>query len=280
MGDRNKTLARSVAAVLGLGPVTQGLTDRTFYTADDMLRIAGPYDDSVGTKELLGSVRAAGLACAPMRALSAATTAFERVEVYSRIPVLERRATMAEVGAALATLHSVQVSPSTRPVRRVSQLYNRLRDSSVPSTVSSVLFELLERCEEVIAADQGPWGLTHMDAHRDNLLVTADGPVWVDFEYSGWGPQTLDVALTMRMIYRFYDDALALEFLNGYTAQGRPINLPGLVRLLPVYDVLGVTETALQWGRPGAMEETYARLATITEPLGKGRWDLSFEATA
>ena len=186
---------------------------------------------------------------------------------------------MTEVGSAMASLHAIEVPPTIRRARRIDQLRTRLADSLVPDSVSAVLMELLDNCDRLIEQDQGPWGLIHMDAHRDNLLATPKGSVWIDFEYAGWGPQTLDLAITMRMAYRFYDDVPAQRFLAGYATCGQRINIPALVRLLPVYDVIGTVDVALQWGRPGADVETLTRLASLSDPFSTDKWNLFFEAS-
>jgi Phosphotransferase enzyme family len=50
------------------------------------------------------------------------------------------------------------------------------------------------RLRHVAEATKGDWGSLHGDVHLGNLLVGADGPVWVDFDNACLGPREYDVA--------------------------------------------------------------------------------------
>jgi thiamine kinase-like enzyme len=130
--------------------------------------------------------------------------------------------------------------------------------------------DLLDGCDELIATTGGPWGLVHMDPTSGNLLDTAGGWVWVDFEYAGLGPLALDLALTTRRILRSRGPERAAQYLAGYVDGGGVVETVEILRLAPIADVLSAIDECIKWRDPSTHEEAQRRLGILDDPLGRG----------
>ncbi|MCU7722714.1 phosphotransferase [Actinoplanes sp. KI2] len=61
---------------------------------------------------------------------------------------------------------------------------------------AAMLADLLRRLHELPARDGGGETVIHLDLHPENVLLTARGPVVIDWRNAGDGPGDLDTALT------------------------------------------------------------------------------------
>lgn len=102
----------------------------------------------------------------------------------------------AEATLALAELHEVMADypgelPADGPLGDTYRAIELLADRLDEDTRHALLAET----DELAAAIAGlPTRPLHGDSHRWNLLVTADGPVWNDFEDAWRGPLGWDLA--------------------------------------------------------------------------------------
>ncbi len=87
-------------------------------------------------------------------------------------------------------------------------------------------------------ADLDPAGtaIVHGDLHRDNVLLTAEGPLLTDLELAGAGPCSYDTAPAVVMVDRYGADPATLE--SFVAAQGHdPRAWPGFATCLAVYEL-------------------------------------------
>lgn len=117
----------------------------------------------------------------------------------------------AEATRALAELHDVMADypgelPTDGPLGDTYRTIELLADHFDDGTRHALLAET----DELAAAIAGlPTRPLHGDSHRWNLLVTADGPVWNDFEDTWRGPLGWDLACLAPSGGTSLDDALA-----------------------------------------------------------------------
>lgn len=87
-------------------------------------------------------------------------------------------------------------------------------------------------------ADRDPAGtaIVHGDLHRDNVLLTAEGPLLTDLELAGAGPCSYDTAPAVVMVERYGADPASLD--GFVAAQGHdPRGWPGFATCLAVYEL-------------------------------------------
>ncbi|WP_346534682.1 phosphotransferase [Micromonospora sp. DPT] len=71
----------------------------------------------------------------------------------------------------------------------------------------------------------------HLDLHPENVMVTAEGPVVIDWGNAGEGPPELDVAMTALIVAEVATDptspfvALAGDLLTAFLAEAGPVRL-------------------------------------------------------
>ncbi len=100
-------------------------------------------------------------------------------------------------GRALREVHDrlVDFDPRDLPVfPRLDEVRRILPTLDVEATDRGELTEMLERADVAAAALDGPVQAVHGDAWLGNVLRTAAGPLWSDFELACVGPRELDLA--------------------------------------------------------------------------------------
>lgn len=117
------------------------------------------------------------------------------------------------------------------------------------------------------AADSDPAGVTivHGDLHRDNVVVTASGPLLTDLELAGSGPPSYDTAPAVVAVERYGAHPSTLDaFLD---ALGRdPRNWHGFAACVAVYE-LWVTAWAVgvRHQSPELATEAARRVASLVD---------------
>ncbi len=117
------------------------------------------------------------------------------------------------------------------------------------------------------AADGDPGGVTivHGDLHRDNVVVTASGPLLTDLELAGWGPPSYDAAPAVVAVERYGAHPSALDVFLG--ALGRdPRTWDGFAACVAVYE-LWVTAWAVgvRHQSPELATEAARRVASLVD---------------
>jgi len=110
------------------------------------------------------------------------------------------RGDIAVLAELLARLHRLRhpegfTLPTDDPLARVHQ---RLESVAVTEQDRDFLLARLEAVEAQLPRLQFPLklGPVHGDAHVENLMITADGPVMIDFERFAWGHPEWDLSMT------------------------------------------------------------------------------------
>jgi len=110
-----------------------------------------------------------------------------------------------EVGVLLGRLHASLADyggalPDDGPMREIDDILGMLDPTDAPADVLSALRERapLSMTRADRAAADWPVQALHGDAHPGNLLVTVDGPRWIDFEDAWRGPIAWDLAVLAR----------------------------------------------------------------------------------
>jgi hypothetical protein len=207
------------------------------------------------------------------------------VEAYERLSPVGA-VSAREVGVALAGLHATdpavlpppagaeRLRPQVRLAVSRARLGGVLADRHGPwfdgaCVVAEALDDAVERCGSL----GGPVRLVHTDASPDNLLSTATGPAWVDWEYAGAGPPALDVALAAGDRWRFAGPDAAAELLAGYWGAGGCARPEDVFVLSGVRDAVGAADVFPP--RRGAAWRRLAgqRLGSLAEPGRATRWE-------
>lgn len=127
--------------------------------------------------------------------------------------------------------------------------------------------ELAQGWRACVGEDPLGVALVHGDVHRDNVIVTAQGPVLIDLELAGVGPATWDFVQLGAAVHRYGDDGVQLEaFVRGYGDD--PRGWAGYELLRDVYELLCAVWAAAYRSR----STVFAREATrrIDSLLGRG----------
>ncbi|KZB83846.1 phosphotransferase [Amycolatopsis regifaucium] len=135
-----------------------------------------------------------------------------------------------EVATSLARVHAALADypgglPELGPVHDLRVLLDRHGPSM--GDAAPRLRKELERVAAVLPADE-PRPL-HGDAHRGNVIATAAGPCWLDFEDTWRGPLGWDLAV-------LYAD-LGASALSAYPADVAPSSLEPFLALRRLFEV-------------------------------------------
>ncbi|OZM73865.1 hypothetical protein CFN78_06065 [Amycolatopsis antarctica] len=144
-----------------------------------------------------------------------------------------RRPESARTGELLGVLHEALAGyrgalPEDGPAREIDDVLSLLDATDLPA---ELLGALRDRAPDTVAAAatataDWPVQALHGDAHPGNLLITPDGPVWIDFEDAWRGPIAWDLAVLTRASPHEGVDALA-----AYPGSPSPQDLAPFVRL-------------------------------------------------
>jgi thiamine kinase-like enzyme len=135
-----------------------------------------------------------------------------------------------EVGQSLAALHRVlrdfpdALPYLASPLGEVPRWLDGLeRAGALAPADLALLRGVYERVAAVLRTPGGPVQALHGDAHTRNVLVTAEGLLWTDFEDTCCGPLAWDLACFARTApwgaaaaLASYDDAPSQEALQPY----------------------------------------------------------------
>lgn len=126
------------------------------------------------------------------------------------------------------------------------------------------------------ASAEDPLGdcVVHGDLHRENVIVTEDGPVLTDLEMGGWGSASYDLAPAMVAVRRYGATTDGLDrFLEA--AGSDPRDWPGFGALVDVFE-LWVTAWAVSVAdrRDDWAAEADLRVATLRDGVDR-TWRLS-----
>lgn len=127
-----------------------------------------------------------------------------------------RRPSVAEAGQALQELHRAlrnfpgELPYLACPLVEVPRLLDRIgRQGDLPAADLARLRNAHERLAPILRSPSRPAQALHGDAHLRNLIATADGLLWNDFEDTCCGPADWDLACFCRQIPEGGEAALA-----------------------------------------------------------------------
>jgi len=152
-------------------------------------------------------------------------TLWWRLEAEAGAPHLHHR----EVGTLLRVLHDrSRGAPSSLPasdpflgpatwIRNLSSL-----DSGLVRALSELQMGLITRWTAEVGADPLGTVVLHGDAHHQNVIRTAKGPIFIDLEDAGVGSASWDFAFLGAHVRRYgLDPRYFEEFAAGYGADPR-----------------------------------------------------------
>jgi len=160
-----------------------------------------------------------------------------------------------DVGEAVGALAGLPAGAVPFPVRQADQIEWWALDGVAAGLLSAgEADELRGRAEAAAAEGPGPLGEgpAHYDAHPGNVVVTADGPRFVDLETAGRGRRVMDLAVALVEQRRFgatgafgaavdaYRRVTAGSGAVGRAVGADPTALPGLAAAALCYEVYAV----------------------------------------
>ncbi|MCB9766349.1 MAG: aminoglycoside phosphotransferase family protein [Alphaproteobacteria bacterium] len=156
-----------------------------------------------------------------------------------------RPPTAIELGRLARQLHDATATdrpPGLRCVDLIAMVPDALQgdDPRLPALRARCV-ALRRRLDARIHPGAADLVLCHADLHRDNVVVTPEGPKMVDLEHAGLGPRSLELAPMLVMERRYGASPSCLEgFLRSYGADLGPALLasPGLDDLGEAYALL------------------------------------------
>lgn len=206
-----------------------------------------------------------------------------KFELGRLLRVLHDCARISATDAAAAGL------PTLSPIGRIEYYLARLPDwvDDHSRTALRARTDELTECWQR-ERERDPLGavITHGDVHLDNVMVGAQGPVFVDLEAAGLGPASWDFA-PLAVHVRLYDQSMNgyRSFLDGYFgrpdekrdygADEWPDTWPGFEYLCQIYElVCAVWAMGYSRHAPEHRREAEVRLDTM---LGRehGHWTLT-----
>lgn len=117
------------------------------------------------------------------------------------------KATFGDLAGLLRDMHALPAPAFTLPrFDPFTSVPGRLANpGNADKAAVTFLTQLYEdvRVRYANLAFPSPFGVIHGDAHRGNVIPTADGPVLADFEVVAWGPREWDLTPTAMSVDRF-----------------------------------------------------------------------------
>jgi Ser/Thr protein kinase RdoA (MazF antagonist) len=113
--------------------------------------------------------------------------------------------------------------------------------------------------------------LCHGDPTRANLVNTNGSWVWVDLEYTGMAPASLDVGMCVVSLIRFCGREAAREMVAGYQQAGGTFDPADAILLGGLRDLCGAADFAAATTANG--RQTFAlRFGSFSELFRQTRW--------
>ncbi|MFI5608995.1 phosphotransferase [Amycolatopsis sp. NPDC051903] len=164
----------------------------------------------------------------------------------------DHRHTPGEVAASLAEVHAaLRAYPGELPARGpVDEILDALErhGATMDGAAPRIRDEALRLAEELPSDDVQP---LHGDAHPGNVIATAAGPCWLDFEDTWRGPLAWDLAILAKQG--------GPEFLAAYPGEADPAALAVCTRLRELFVVVWRFLIAVRF--PHRLGEAQAALA-------------------
>lgn len=250
---------------------------------------------SAGPSAAREVVVARALAAAGVPAVRPAEAALQPVETAFGIVTLwhlvehdpGRQATPGELGTLCRRLHRATSSSAggttgvapLDPWRAIGAKLALAEDAGTVGARDLVTLrragdELAERWEPLCLADPLGTALVHGDLHRDNVIVSADGPVLADLELCGWGAPCYDLVPQVVAVRRYgAPDAEYQVFAHAYGFDVR--RWSGCELFCRVYELWVTAWTlAAVSSVPSLVAECDARLALWRGTTPVPRWTL------
>jgi aminoglycoside phosphotransferase (APT) family kinase protein len=158
------------------------------------------------------------------------------------------------------------------PLGRVRR---RLEVASVPAPDKQFLLDRLDALEAELPALRFPLpeGPVHGDAHVQNLMITANGPVMIDFERFAWGHPEWDLSMTATE-YQTAGWWTQEEYARFAAAYGFDVTSWEGYPLLRAAHELKMTSWLAQnvAESPEVAAEVTARIGTLRGQVPSGNW--------
>ena len=271
--------AQKVADKHNWGAVTPngGGSAVTFAAGPAFMRVVDANADASGTLAT-AAFAAAALGCpAPLQNFPEIVELPEgeyEIELYERIDVdPSRKPNMADLGAALAALHAVDISAANlRPQIRTA--VSRKRVQHHDPAVQAQMLSLFNDAERALSESTGPLVFCHGDATTTNLVWDRQKAAFtfVDFEYSGLAPSAFDVASTATGLLRFVDRPTSRAFIDSYREAGGQFDPSDFAVLGGIRDLCGAADfSAAGKGTPRAATFQH-RFNSFNDLFRSTRW--------
>jgi Ser/Thr protein kinase RdoA (MazF antagonist) len=273
--------ARVAAARWGLpAPELLRVGMNGLFTAGDVvLRVARPSAPATAAVELAEVLAAAGVAVPPPAFGDAVAVGEQSVTAWRRLQPVEGAVDWREVGAMVARVHALEGDdlPAAYPLPPCES-FPWWRFAELLAEVTPAIDPAARVGIEAAIARHGDWPeritsrvVCHGDVHPDNVVMTASGPVLLDWDLLCRGPAAWDHSMLLRITRwgwpaRWYD-----EFAAGY---GRSFAGDALAESIAELRLVAATLMRLRAGRtdPAAMAEAQRRLAYWRDGAGAPRW--------
>jgi aminoglycoside phosphotransferase (APT) family kinase protein len=187
------------------------------------------------------------------------------------------RGDIAVLAKLLSRLH--QLSPPESFALPEDDPLGRVRGRLETATVSAADREFLLAQLDAIQAELPklqfplPAGPVHGDAHVQNLMITADGPVLIDFERFAWGHPEWDLSMTATEYQTAgwwtadeYDQFVAAYGFDVTSWEGYPVLRAAHEVKMTSWLAQNVAES------PDVADELMTRMATLRGRVPPGRW--------
>ena len=250
------------------------------YTAGDVvLRVARPSAPAAAAIELAAVLDAAGVAVPPPAFDEVVTIGEQSVTAWRRLQPVGSAADWRAVGEMVARVHALDVGdlPSTYPMPPCES-FPWWRFDVLLAEVAPAVDPAARAGIDAALERHGDWTgritsrvVCHGDVHPDNVVMTADGPVLLDWDLLCRGPAAWDHAMLLRITRwgwpaQWYDD-----FAAGYG--GSLVGDP-LAESIAELRLVAATLMRFRAGRtdPPAMVEAQRRLAYWRDGAGAPLW--------
>lgn len=198
------------------------------------------------------------------------------VTVWRLAESVGRKATAGELGEILARLHALPVDgrPELPRFDVFGRVQERLQHPAAPAAEAAYLREELDRLRLAYAelVYPSPPTAIHGDAHVQNIIVTPNGPLLIDFERFGIGHPEDDLAVTAtEHTIGWHTDEDYAMFCDSYGSDVKTWEGFEVVRRI---NLLKMTSWLMQnvHNSPDIRDEFEVRLATVRNEIALQEW--------